>query len=308
MQAGGLNTVRCALHPLLYPHLEIISDRANLVALQHLQLRLARPHLVHRKFSKKLTTFPPRSPLGPSEPISRRIRLQRLPRPRSLPLRRAPGRYLGHRAPWSSVPPPPLPLLSLPPLTPTPKAYINAESTAGGFPGWVTTIEGHLRSNATDYEEAWTPYIQEVCKIVKPYQITEGGPVILMQVENELAQTNTTAPYFAKLEEVILAAGIVSRLWHIGGGGDADWAWRQVVPLTFNDAAQDYSFNKKPTPDICAFLKLLALERSPLTLAPRQTASTRTPSPLTAPFPRSGLPSTTATTNTTSARVPRSPS
>lgn len=119
-------------------------------------------------------------------------------------------------------------------VTVRPGPYINAESTAGGFPGWVTTIEGHLRSNATDYEEAWTPYIQEVCKIVKPYQITEGGPVILMQVENELAQTNTTAPYFAKLEEVILAAGI-------------------VVPLTFNDAAQDYSFNKKPTPDIYGF-------------------------------------------------------
>jgi beta-galactosidase GanA len=69
-----------------------------------------------------------------------------------------------------------------------PGPYINAETTAGGIPGWVTTLEGTLRTNTTDYREAWEPYIRQVCRITRPYQISKGGPVILMQVENELLQ------------------------------------------------------------------------------------------------------------------------
>ena len=112
-----------------------------------------------------------------------------------------PGRSSG---PLGVAPPPPL-------LTPSsPAAYINAETTGGGTPGWVTTIKGNLRSNASDYEDAWKPYIQAICAITKPFQITEGGPVILMQVENELSQTDLTAPFFSAIEKVMLDAGIVS--------------------------------------------------------------------------------------------------
>lgn len=96
------------------------------------------------------------------------------------------------------------------------QAYINAETTGGGFPGWVTTLEGDLRTNATDYKEAWTPYIEAICAIVKPFQITEGGPVILMQVENELTESDVTDVYFKQIEKVIVDSGIV-RLPHLGG-------------------------------------------------------------------------------------------
>ncbi|KAL8286237.1 hypothetical protein RQP46_004725 [Phenoliferia psychrophenolica] len=113
-----------------------------------------------------------------------------------------------------------------------PGPYINAETTGGGFPGWVTTLKGDLRSNATDYEEAWTPYIQEICRITKPYQVNYGGPVILMQVENELTQTEVTNKYFDQIKKVMVDSGI-------------------VVPLTFNDWGPDYYFNDKPNaPDI----------------------------------------------------------
>lgn len=39
-----------------------------------------------------------------------------------------------------------------------PGPYINAKTTAGGFPGWVTTgAYGSFRNNDTRYTEVWTP-------------------------------------------------------------------------------------------------------------------------------------------------------
>lgn len=57
--------------------------------------------------------------------------------------------------------------------------YINAETTAGGIAHWITSeVAGQLRTNATDWEEAWKPYIQGIIDETAPFQITEGGPVI----------------------------------------------------------------------------------------------------------------------------------
>lgn len=51
--------------------------------------------------------------------------------------------------------------------------------TAGGIAHWATSqVAGDLRTNATDYRDTWTPYIEEVSKLTAPNQVTEGGPVI----------------------------------------------------------------------------------------------------------------------------------
>lgn len=60
--------------------------------------------------------------------------------------------------------------------------YINAETTAGGFPGWGTYTSGKWRTSDTDYFEAWQDYIEAVGHIIAENQITNGGPVILVQV------------------------------------------------------------------------------------------------------------------------------
>jgi beta-galactosidase GanA len=68
-----------------------------------------------------------------------------------------------------------------------PGPYINAEANGGGFPLWVTTgAYGQLRDNDPRYTEAWTPYMTEISKTIAPHLITNGGNVILFQVENEL--------------------------------------------------------------------------------------------------------------------------
>ena len=68
-----------------------------------------------------------------------------------------------------------------------PGPYINAEANAGGFPGWVTTgAYGTLRNNDTRYHDAWYPYFAEISKITSKHLVTKGGPVILVQMENEI--------------------------------------------------------------------------------------------------------------------------
>ncbi|KAI9371729.1 glycoside hydrolase superfamily [Aspergillus egyptiacus] len=71
-------------------------------------------------------------------------------------------------------------------ITYRPGPYSNAEANGGGFPGWLTTGQyGPLRDNNTEYTKAWKRYSGAVVDYVHPYLITNGGPIILWQLENE---------------------------------------------------------------------------------------------------------------------------
>ncbi|KAH6699212.1 beta-galactosidase [Verticillium dahliae] len=68
-----------------------------------------------------------------------------------------------------------------------PGPYVNAETNAGGFPLWLTTGEyGSLRDDDPRYTKAWTPYWEEISKIIAPHLVTNGGNVAMFQIENEL--------------------------------------------------------------------------------------------------------------------------
>jgi hypothetical protein len=103
-----------------------------------------------------------------------------------------------------------------------PGPYINAEVSGGGFPGWMQRVKGTLRTNATDYLQATDLYAKSINEIIAKGQITNGGPVILFQPENEYSypSNNITFPnyeYMAYVEKQARDAGI-------------------VVPLISNDA------------------------------------------------------------------------
>jgi hypothetical protein len=101
--------------------------------------------------------------------------------------------------------------------------YINAEVSGGGFPGWLQRIKGHLRTRDADYLAATDNYIANIGGAIAKAQITNGGPVILVQPENEytsFADGATPDPvYFAYVKKQLYDAGI-------------------VVPLISNDACK----------------------------------------------------------------------
>lgn len=66
-----------------------------------------------------------------------------------------------------------------------PGPYINAEVSGGGFPGWLQRVPGVLRSLDPAFLKATELYAHSVGEIIAKAQITNGGPVILFQPENE---------------------------------------------------------------------------------------------------------------------------
>ncbi|KAF5364850.1 hypothetical protein D9757_011273 [Collybiopsis confluens] len=110
-------------------------------------------------------------------------------------------------------------------VTLRPGPYINAETTAGGIAHWITSeVAGTLRTNVSDYREAWTPYIKGMAAQIRGNEITDGGSLILLQIDNEY-NTDTGMEYMAQLEATYREAGV-------------------VVPFTYNDAGnQDHFVN-----------------------------------------------------------------
>ncbi|KAI0847619.1 glycoside hydrolase family 35 protein [Daldinia vernicosa] len=103
-----------------------------------------------------------------------------------------------------------------------PGPYINAEVSFGGFPGWLQRVKGHLRTSDDDYLAATDNYAAQIGAIIAKAQITNGGPVILYQPENEytvgVSIPFPSGKYMKYVEDQARNAGI-------------------VVPLISNDAA-----------------------------------------------------------------------
>nr|POE72434.1 putative beta-galactosidase a [Quercus suber] len=96
-----------------------------------------------------------------------------------------------------------------------PGPYVNAEVSGGGFPGWLQRNPATLRTREPGYLQATDNYAAKIGAIIAKAQITNGGPVILVQPENEytVAIDSYTlfpdADYFAYVKKQLRDAGIV---------------------------------------------------------------------------------------------------
>ena len=90
-----------------------------------------------------------------------------------------------------------------------PGPYICAEWDNGGLPAWLfTDPEVGIRRSEPKFVAALQRYLQNVLDIVRPLQITEGGPVVLVQVENEYGAYGDDTEYLQQLADAIRDAGI----------------------------------------------------------------------------------------------------
>lgn len=91
-----------------------------------------------------------------------------------------------------------------------PGPYIEAESNAGGLPGWLTTIKGTSRSIAPDYTAAYQQWLSHIDPILARHQLTNGtGTIILYQPENEFYDGSKPArEYMQAIEDKARADGI----------------------------------------------------------------------------------------------------
>ena len=89
-----------------------------------------------------------------------------------------------------------------------PGPYSCAEWEMGGTPWWLLKNDGiKLRSRDPRYINAVKSYLKEVGRVLGGQQITHGGPILMVQAENEYGFYGKDAEYMGDIRQALLDAG-----------------------------------------------------------------------------------------------------
>lgn len=89
-----------------------------------------------------------------------------------------------------------------------PGPYACAEWEMGGLPWWLLKHDDiQLRSRDPRFLEAAKRYLREVGRVLTPLQVTQGGPILMVQVENEYGFYGKDAAYMGELRQALLDSG-----------------------------------------------------------------------------------------------------
>ena len=89
-----------------------------------------------------------------------------------------------------------------------PSPYICAEWEWGGLPSWLLAEDGlHPRTSDPRFMRHVADYYQVLLPRLAPLQIHRGGPVILMQLENEYGSYGNDKEYLRQLRQLMLDGG-----------------------------------------------------------------------------------------------------
>lgn len=99
-----------------------------------------------------------------------------------------------------------------------PSPYICAEWEFGGLPAWLLAQDGmRLRCAYPPFLEAVRRYYQALCPILAPLQAEQGGPILMLQVENEYGSYGDDKEYLAALRDMMREYGITAPLFTSDG-------------------------------------------------------------------------------------------
>lgn len=120
-----------------------------------------------------------------------------------------------------------------------PGPYICSEWDGGGLPAWVLTNPAmRIREKEPNYLAAVREWYAQILPILAAHQADRGGPVILMQIENELDFFDCSNPraYMEALRDMARAQGITVPLFGCAGQGSVEGAtgWADGVHVSFN--------------------------------------------------------------------------
>jgi len=108
-----------------------------------------------------------------------------------------------------------------------PSPYICAEWDFGGMPAWLLAEDGmRFRTFYEPFMNHVDDYYKELMKHLVPLQIDNGGPVIMMQVENEYGSYGNDKLYLEGLRDMMIKYGVTVPLvtsdgplkWMLDGG------------------------------------------------------------------------------------------
>ncbi len=89
-----------------------------------------------------------------------------------------------------------------------PGPYVCAEWEMGGLPWWLLKEEGiQLRSRDPRFMDAARRYLKEVGRVLAPLQVTRGGPILMVQAENEYGFYGTDKQYMQDIRKALTESG-----------------------------------------------------------------------------------------------------
>ncbi|KAI1825263.1 family 35 glycoside hydrolase [Xylaria intraflava] len=85
-----------------------------------------------------------------------------------------------------------------------PGPYICGEREWGGFPAWLSQVPGmQVRSSNAQFMAAAEKYLVRLAADLKDLQVTRGGPLLMVQVENEYGSYGEDHVYTAGLRDIL---------------------------------------------------------------------------------------------------------
>lgn len=116
-----------------------------------------------------------------------------------------------------------------------PGPYVCAEWDFGGYPYWLQKDKKMVwRSNDERFLAACERYINRLGKELAPLTVTNGGNIIMVQVENEYGSYAADKVYLGKLRDMITAAGFNVPLITCDGGGQMEAGYVEGALATVN--------------------------------------------------------------------------
>ncbi|HEX3730242.1 MAG TPA: beta-galactosidase family protein [Opitutaceae bacterium] len=89
-----------------------------------------------------------------------------------------------------------------------PGPYSCAEWEMGGLPWWLLRRDGiALRTADPKFLDPARRWLREVGRVLGPLQVTRGGPILMVQVENEYGSFGSDPAYMGALRQALLDAG-----------------------------------------------------------------------------------------------------
>jgi beta-galactosidase len=100
-----------------------------------------------------------------------------------------------------------------------PGPYVCSEWDLGGLPAWLLADPRmELRSNQENFLRPAAAWLKRLGQELAPLQITRGGPIIAVQVENEYGSFGSDAAYMSRIRDLIAEAGFDGAILYTADG------------------------------------------------------------------------------------------
>ena len=124
-----------------------------------------------------------------------------------------------------------------------PGPYVCAEWDFGGYPSWLLKEEGMVyRSNDERFLAACERYINRLGEELSSLTIENGGPILMVQVENEYGSYADDKVYLSRLRDMIINAGFNVPLMTCDGAGQMEAGHVEGALPTVNGAVGEDIF------------------------------------------------------------------